>query len=341
MTRFAFVVPVADGPIERGRVPSFSVVVAAYQAATVIGEAIESALGQTLPPLEVIVCDDGSTDDLEAALAPYRDRITLLRKENGGEASAKNVAARAARGDFVVILDADDVFLPKRLEALGELAAARPDLDILTTDATLEIDGQVVRRCYTELFRFEVADQRRGILEQNFIFGLAAVRRERLVEIGGLDESIRWTADWDCWLRMILAGSRAGLVADPLARYRLSEGSLSSQREAHIQGRLTTLAKAERREDLSREERAVLERSVAYNRRALALASARAALLEARPDARRRALAVTLGRGFGPRARAKSLAAALAPSRARRRLAVQPRETTGGILLPQEAGEDF
>ena len=57
---------------------------------------------------------------------------------------------------------------------------------------------------------FEVDDQRRAILQRNFVFGLAAVRRERLLEVGGFDETIRWTTDWDCWIRMIMGGSRAG-----------------------------------------------------------------------------------------------------------------------------------
>ena len=334
MTAFPFVAPEPGEPLRRGAEPSFSVIIAAYQAASVIGEAIESALGQTRPPLEVVVCDDGSTDDIEGALRTYREQITLIRKANGGEASAKNAAARAAAGDFVVILDADDVFLPERIEAIGELAAERPDLDILTTDATLEVDGRVVRRCYTDTFRFDADDQRSAILEQNFVFGLAAVRRARLLEAGGFDESIRWTADWDCWLRLIFSGSRAGLVASPLARYRLTAGSLSSQREAHIEGRLMTLAKAARRDDLTTHERGVLERSAAYNGRALALARARASLVERRPNRRRRSLEVALGRGFGARTRLKAVGAAVFPGQAGRTLAAGPQETTGGILLP-------
>ena len=264
----------------------------------------------------------------------------LLRKENGGEASAKNAASRAASGDFVVILDADDVFLPERLEALGELARARPDLDILTTDATLEVDGKVVRRCYTDEFRFEVADQRRGILEQNFVFGLAAARREPLLAAGGFDESIRWTADWDCWLQMILSGSRAGLVAEPLARYRLHRGSLSSQREAHIEGRLMTIAKAAARDDLSTTEREALARTAAFNRRALALARARAALREGRADARRRSFEVAFGSGFGLRTRLKSLAAAVGPRpRAAGAGAAARRDDGRGVARPDGRGE--
>ena len=334
-----WVVPPAREDVVPADTPSFSVVIAAYQAAETVGEAIESALAQTLAPLEVVVCDDGSTDDIAGAVAPYESDIVFLRQENGGEAAARNAAARAASGEYVVVLDADDLYLPQRLENLAELARARPDLDILTTDALIEVDGLVVRRCYTDSYRFEAHDQRRAILRENFIFGHAAVRRERLLAVGGYDESIRWTTDWDCWLRMILGGSRAGLVAEPLSRYRLQSGSLSSQRESHISGRLQTLDKAVRRTDLSKAERETVRSSIDAHRRELRLARARASLLEDRSDARRRALAVTVGRGHGLKTRIKALAAAIAPASARRRAAQAPRVTTAGVVLPP-SGDD-
>jgi glycosyltransferase involved in cell wall biosynthesis len=333
-----FLAPPPEASVTRRPAPTFSVIIAAYQVAHLVGEAVGSAIAQSLPAHEVIVCDDGSSDDIEGALTPYRDRIVFLRKENGGEASAKNVAARAASGDFIAILDADDVFMPGRLEAFAELAATRPDLDILTTDAQLELDGQVVRRCYTDGFQFVVYDQRSGILKRNFILGLAAVRRDRLLAAGGFDESLRWTTDWDCWIRLILEGSRAGLVDEPLARYRLHPGSLSSQRARLLEGRVRTLEKAARHPGLEHGERQVVADSLAVNRRALDLAESREALLERRPDARRRALAVAVGPGFGVRTRLKALASAIAPSVARGRLARRDRITTAGLFVPPDQG---
>ena len=109
-----FLAPPPERPAEPGPPPSFSVIIAAYQAAHTIGEAVESALEQTSPPHEVIVCDDGSTDDLAGTLTPYGGRIVLLRKENGGAASARNVALRAASGEFVA-----------QLAVVGELHAER------------------------------------------------------------------------------------------------------------------------------------------------------------------------------------------------------------------------
>jgi glycosyltransferase involved in cell wall biosynthesis len=316
MTRFLAPPPVREA--EPGRTPTFSVVIAAYQAADVIGEARDSVRRQILAPLEVIVCADGSTDELGTALAPYRDEIVLVRKENGGEASAKNAAASRARGDFIAILDADDVYLPERLAALAGLARARPDLDILTTDAYLVANGVTVRNNYDQTWPFEVADQRRAILERNFIFGHAAVRRTRFFEHSGFDESIRWTTDWDLWLRMILSGSTAGCVDEPLALYRLRETSLTAQRRNLVLGKLQTLEKARDNPALRPVELTVLESALAAYRRDLLLLDLRGAVAARAPDARRQALDVARQSAFGPRRRLEAAVMAFAPAAAGR-----------------------
>jgi glycosyltransferase involved in cell wall biosynthesis len=310
--RERFLAPPGTGA-EGGPAPSFSVIVAAYQVADVIGEALDSIRLQTIAPLEVIVCDDGSTDALEDALTPYREEIIFERKGHGGEASAKNAAAARASGDFVVILDADDAFLPTRLEALAELAQARPDLDIITTDAYLVANGRRVRRNYDRTWRFEVLDQRRAILQRNFIFGHAAVRRELLLEHGGFDESIRWTTDWEFWLRLILAGSRAGCVDEPLALYRLRESSLTAQRRDLLLGKLATLEKTLSNPDLREVERPVLENSLAAYRRELGLLDLRDSLAAGSSDTRSRALELLRGPGQGLRSRFELAAMAAAP----------------------------
>jgi glycosyltransferase involved in cell wall biosynthesis len=311
-----FLAPIPSRPITRGSVPTFSIIIAAYQAAGFIGTAVESALAQTLAPLEVIVCDDGSTDDLDDALALYRDRLVLVRQENRGEGAAKNAAARMASGDFIAMLDADDVYLPNRLEALGELASARPDLDILVTDAFIESEGRVVRRAYDESWTFEVDDQRCAILERCFILGHAAVRRERFFAVGGFDDAMRTVADWDLWIRIILGGSRAGLIPEPLARYRVREGSLSTDTGAMLEGRIHCLERALERDDLSADERITARSSLTERGYELRLFEAREALLTGSPGVRRRLLTIALGRGFGLRTRLKAALSAIFPSRA-------------------------
>lgn len=317
MTRF--LAPPPEGPLLPRPAPTFSVVIPAYQAAATIAEAVGSALVQTIPPLEVIVCDDGSSDDLAGALEPYRHRVVLLRGPHQGAAAAKNRGIQAARGELVVFLDADDLFLPKRLQALTELARARPDLDLLVTDAHLERGGERVGRFYQHNV-FATERQQEAILERNFILGHAAVRRSALLAVGGFDESLEIAEDWDCWIRLILAGARAGLVDEPLSVYRMREGSLTANRARALRSRVHALERVGKSLALTPEERAVLARSLAHHRRRALLAEAEQALRLRAPDARRRALAVALGGGLGLEGRLKAVAAALAPAAAGRYL---------------------
>jgi hypothetical protein len=319
--------PPPGEPLEPGPLPTFSVAIAAYQAADTIAEAVESALAQTLPPREIVVCDDGSTDDLEAALAPYRDEIVFLRKDNGGEASAKNAAARTASGEFLAVLDADDAYLPERLEALAELAVARPDLDILCTDAVLEVDGEIVER-FGEGCAFAVEDQDVAILERCFCIA-SAYRRTTLLEIGGFDESLRTGSDWDCLVRLMLdAGASAGLVDEPLYRYRIHLGSVTADRIETLRDRLTLLERVGQRAGLSAGQDVALARSLARQRAALILTEAEAALRSRSQDARTQALAVAREPRIPLRSRAAALAAALAPRTAAK--ALERRDARGG-----------
>jgi len=313
-----FLAPGAGAVVRRGPRPSFSVVVPAYQAAGSIAAAVESALAQTVPPLEIVVSDDGSTDGLEAALAPYRDRVVLLRRPHRGVSAARNAALEVVRGDFVANLDADDVFLPERLEALGDLAMAHPDLDILATDAWFEVGGRRRGR-FNRLNGFPVDDQRTAILGLCFVLS-PAVRRGRLLAAGGFDESLASAEDWECWIRLVLGGSRVGLVDEALYVYRLREGSLTADHPAALRSRVAMLDKVAARHDLEDRERALVHELRAVREREALLAEAEAALLSRSRDARRRALRVATGPGFAAATRAKALVAALTPALAARSL---------------------
>jgi hypothetical protein len=317
--------------------PSFSVVVAAYQAAGTLGEAIESALQQTSPAVEVVVCDDGSTDGTAEVLDRFGDRVVTVRQANQGEAAAKNAAVRAARGDYVAVLDADDVFFPRRLEALGWLASLRPDLDVITTNAVVEAGGRVVRHAYHPGWRFEVEDQRGAILRRNFVLGLAAVRRDSWLAVGGFDEQLAHTADWDFWQRLILSGSRVGLLEEPLARYRLSVGTLSSDRVRLVRARLTVLRRALVREDLTPDERDLVRSTIRQQEDELRARLAAAALEQGGWEARRRSAALLLGRRVPLRTRLGAALAVANPRLAacrRRRHNGDATEIGSGVMVP-------
>ena len=306
----------APTPQRPTRPPSFSVVIPAYQSKATIGDAVASALAQTCPPHEVIVVDDGSTDDLAGELSPYLDRISVIRKENGGAASARNLGVAAASGDFLAILDADDVWHPRRLEALEELAAARADLDIISSDTWFVLDGQRVGRFYAAN-PFSVTDQRIAILRNCFVGCCPAVRLARFRAIGGFDERLRAAEDWDCWIRLILDGATAGLVDEPLLEYRLHPGSLTSDRVRSLWARVQVLEKTATNPSLQPAERSELALSLLRHRTRAITAEAEAELT--RPRTRRlRLLHLAILRGVPTRIRLLVAAAAVVPRLGRR-----------------------
>jgi len=292
--------------------PTIAVVIAVHEGAETIVEALDSVLAQEPPADEVIVADDGSTDPLEEALEPYRDRIEFLRLPHRGVAATRNAACRRASSELVLFLDADDLLLPGKLAALARLAAEEPPLDILGTDLWFERDGRRVGR-FSDANPFPaVAEQRRTILERCFV-AQVALRRSRLLAVGGFDEHLRSGSDWDAVLRLVLDGSRAGFDGAPLAVYRIHAGSLTSSRTDTFRDRATILEKALANPSLRPEERPMAERRLAAQRARTALGEAQAAVAADRPDARRRCAELALASGCSPRDRLWGLAVAASP----------------------------
>jgi Glycosyl transferase family 2 len=302
----------APTTVERSAAPpTFSVVIATYNSAATVGRAIESALAQTRPAFELIVVDDGSTDDTAQVVEGYGVQVTYLRAEHRGVAAARNHALGVARGEFFAVLDADDSYHPERIEALTELATARPDLALLCTDAELEVDGRVVGR-FEQTCAFEVDAQRAAIFERCFCPWPAA-RLSALRGVGGFDESLRSGSDWECAIRLIHGGETAGLVAEPLYTYRVLSDSLTGDRVATLRDRVHFLGRFADDVGLSTIERAALERSLNAQRRALRVTETEAALRSRESGARRHALQLARDPAMSARLRAAGLAAAVAP----------------------------
>lgn len=306
------IAPRAAGHLSSGLRPTLSVLIPAYNAAETVGEAVESALTQVPPPLDVIVSDDGSEDDTSTVLTRFGDRVHVVRGPNRGLPTARNRAAAAARGELLGLLDADDVWLPGRADALVSAASVRPDLSIITTDAIVVRDGRPDEATYYDCRDFEVTDQVDAILRKNFIFGAGAVRAEAFRAVRGYDPRARWAEDWDLWLRLILQGHRAGLVTSPLYEYRHRAESLSAQT---VDLALGVLAVLERARPLVRDERrsAVLSETEQEWRTA-AVWYARATR---DPRLRDLALAALKVGGLPPVTRARFLLATLLPERHR------------------------
>jgi glycosyltransferase involved in cell wall biosynthesis len=311
-----FRAPAPVGSVEPlAAAPAFSIVITAYEAAATIAAAVDSALAQTHPAQEVIVVDDGSNDDLDAALAQFGDRIGLVRKRNGGGASARNAGIEAASAEFMAVLDADDVYHPRRLEALAELATARPDLDLLTTDARFLVGGEETGR-FATANPFAIEDQRTAIFANCFVGGWPAIRLTSLAAVGGFDEQMRIAYDWDCWLRLILAGAAAGLVERPYYDYVLHSGSLASSRVASLWERVRLLEKALANPNMRSQERGPLEAAIRWRRSEAVREEAQ--LVRGGEGSRGRLLRLALAPNVALRARGEAALASLSPGLSRR-----------------------
>jgi glycosyltransferase involved in cell wall biosynthesis len=306
--------PAPVGLEPKSRPPTMSVCIAAYQAAATIGAAIDSVLGQTTAAHDIVVCDDGSTDDLTSALAPYGDSVRLVRQRHQGLAAARNQALRAATGEYAVLFDADDTWAPGRLQALGRLASARPDLAVVTTDAYIYDEGVLGGRACRDYVRFAVDDQLVNLLRRNYVFGSAAVPRERILDIGGFDESLHMFEDWDLWLRLLLDGGAIGMIDLPLANYLRAAGNLTSDRSRYLRSRLLVLERVVHDARLTPRERQVAVDMVQRERLKVMHHAVRANA----PDLRLRAWAVAREPGMGYRRRGKAAFAAAFPGTAAR-----------------------
>ena len=201
-----------------------SVIIPAYNAESYIDDAVESALRQTHADTEVIVVDDGSTDGTGDRLRAYGNRIVVHRQTNAGCAASRNSGARLATGEWLAFLDADDNWLPEKLER--QLAAAPRQLvytdrfNIGARGDLPEIQSHVTPMHSGDLFL-------RLLLEGNFItVSSAMVRRSLFETLGGFFEPIRVVEDWDLWLR-IAASHPVDFVDEPLVRYRFHAGGIS------------------------------------------------------------------------------------------------------------------
>lgn len=311
--------PTSSSPAA-GEPPTLSVLITYYNGERVICDAVRSVLAQTLRPHEIVICDDGSPDDLDTALGSLRSEVRVVRKRNGGTGSALNAAVRAASGEYVVQLDQDDACEPRRIEAMSAVLSARPDVDIVASDAIIELDGTPVST-FEALTPHPSADQRTAVLHSP-TFLWPAIRRSLLLDAGGYDESFKAVEDWECFSRLVLGGAVTAFIHEPLYRWRLTAGSRSSHDTiARVQDAVDLTAKALSHSPLDATERADAQALLATRRRWLAREQARDAVEKRAADARRRSLELVLGSGFDRATRVKAGVAVLSPRLAARFMA--------------------
>jgi glycosyltransferase involved in cell wall biosynthesis len=211
--------------------PTVSVLIPAYRAAHTIGRAVDSVLKQTAPPNEILVIDDGSPDDVGPVLAPFGDRVRLLRKANGGASSARNFGLDHCRGDLIAFLDADDYWEPQKLERQRAVLTRHPQVGLVAGRFYVQSPGgerALDLTAHRSLFD-RVWDKPAGAtafeIARRIWTSLVLVRREALSD-RRFDAGLRTAEDVDLWMRLVRAGP-VYLASDALATGVLEAGSLS------------------------------------------------------------------------------------------------------------------
>ncbi len=234
--------------------PDVSVVIPAYNREATIETAIKSVLWQTLPPAEIIVVDDGSSDGTVARVeAMGEPLVKLIRQENGGISAARNTGIQAATSPYVAFQDSDDEWLPRKLEAQmprlaeGNFVASYCGLLITGSPADLDADGRRGRQSFTyhpDPSLEPVAGNILGtLLRTNPISTQTLVaRRETLMEVGLFDTELKSLVDWDIAIRLAQSG-QIDFVDEPLVLQRFTPNSITRDSAKRVQSWIYILEK--------------------------------------------------------------------------------------------------
>jgi glycosyltransferase involved in cell wall biosynthesis len=240
-----------------------SVVIPAYNVGTLIAQTVESVFAQNYRNFEIVVVNDGSPDTpvLEAALAPYRDRITYIVQENAGPSAARNAGVARARGELIAFLDGDDVWLPECLSE--QVARANADRSVAVVHADAEVIGDPTAAGMTlrQLNRSGGRASFASIVTESYTLttSCTVVRREWWDRVGPFDPTLRRSEDFDLWLRIAHAGGRFDGTTRVLAHYRRHDQGTSADLELMADAVLAVLDKCERTLQLDENERAAVQ----------------------------------------------------------------------------------
>lgn len=206
-----------------------SVVIPTYNCAPYLPSCLDSVFAQTWRDFEVIVVDDGSTDDTEAALRPWSEQIRTIRQRNSGVAAARNAGIRMASAPLIAFLDADDVWLPRKLELEVAALTADPGIGLVCSDFSIVgANGTVVDSYFQERGGYESGKVFARLIRNCFIFTSTVILQRSLLDaLGTFDESINYCDDYNMWLRAALRG-RVQVVPEVLCTKRERPGNARS-----------------------------------------------------------------------------------------------------------------
>lgn len=225
-----------------------SIIIPSFNSQEWVCDAIDSSLQQTYAHCEVIVVDDGSTDNTRELLQQkYGNRIKYIYQENRGLAGARNTGVRNASGDYLQFLDADDEITPDKIEKQVKILEQHKEYTVAFSDFEyFEGGASNITKLSPETFRkkYQTGNLWKPFLTGNFIVVHAALARKAdVVAVGCFDESIWACEDYDLWMRLAGRGCNFVYTNGIMARYRLTPGSMSSARIMQIRGTIYVLLK--------------------------------------------------------------------------------------------------
>ncbi len=205
-----------------------SVIIPAYNGDRYIGEAIDSILAQTYRDYEIIVVDDGSTDNTRQVVKQYGDRIQYLSQINQGVAASRNLGLKVSQGEYVAFLDQDDIFLPHKLASQVALLEQDPSLGMVNSGWQIvneqgEVEAAV--KPWQQIPNLNLADL---IIWKPVFLGAMLFRAVWLKRSPGFDISLEQTPDVDLVLRLAAMGCTAAWVEQTTVKYRQHESNASS-----------------------------------------------------------------------------------------------------------------
>ena len=242
--------------------PSIAVIIPVYRA-HYLAECLASVFAQTLLPTQVIVVDDGSPDvaAIASAVAPYGDRLTLLRQENLGAGAARNRGLRHASTDLIAFLDADDLWSPHQLERQVPALCQDGGPVLVYANGRVIGDGPLRGMLFMDTAPSTGEPTLEALLSQRctVLTSSVVVERTALFAIGLFDETLRRGQDFDMWVRLAAAGARLTYTTEPLVYRRIHTMNLSGDQVTQLERAAAVLERLRAKIALGREAAKALE----------------------------------------------------------------------------------
>jgi len=238
-------------PIMNKDFPLVSIVIPTFNISKYIKETLDSALAQTYGNVEIVVVDDGSTDDTPSIVKKYGDQVRFFRREeNKGIPTTLNEGIQYSRGEYVLFFDADDVFMPTTIERAVHCFQNHPEVDFVYFKFLIFYDQDGLEKSHEFVIDYPKMLDRSNFprfVKGNLLkFSQVMMRRKVFEEGAAIDQSVWYGGDWDLWLQFLSKGY-CGLLCDESLFYcRVHGGGLSGSMKGKFYGRKEALVTMER-----------------------------------------------------------------------------------------------